>query len=414
MNPLLPDNCFVPDAEARVMPDGRLYLYGSWDISGRNKYCSHELHCFSTDDMENWTDHGVIFRNDDKFCGLPWSPGSELFAPDAIEKDEKYYLYVCGNHREEGVAVADSPIGPFSKAEKIELVDGDGIDPSVFVDTDGQGYLFWGQFSLRGAKLNDDMKSILPESVKLGIITEWEHGFHEGASIRRRGDKYYMVYTDISRGKATCMSYAIADSPLGPYKKCGVIIDNIYCDQNTWNNHGSIEEFNGQWYVFYHRSSQGRQTCRRVCAEPISFDENGLIREVEQTSQGVSAAISAFSAIRARRACRMMGKVRIEPKDGNEVLVSSAGGHWQVPDWAEYRYIDFGDSDEVYLSTFKISASGKGKITLKVNGDEEISSVDIDSNSFEWFSSYCKKICGIRALWLFFEGEVTVEEFFFE
>ncbi len=414
MNPLLPENCFMPDAEARVMPDGRLYLYGSWDIPNNDDYCTRIMHCFSTDDMENWTDHGVIFRNDEEFYGIPWNKNTELYAPDAIEKDGKYYLYVCGHRREEGVAVADSPTGPFSVAEKIDIADGDGIDPAVFVDNDGQGYLFWGQFSLRGAKLSEDMKTIIPESVTRGILTEWEHGFHEGASIRRRGDKYYLVYTDISRGRATCMSYAVADSPLGPYRKGGVIIDNIYCDPETWNNHGSIAEFKGQWYVFYHRSSQGRKSCRRVCAEPIFFDENGFIREVEQTSQGASSSIIAKSAIRARRACRMMGKCSIEQEGEAEILVSRAGGHWHLPDWAEYKYIDFGSSDGASISSFFVLARGKGRITLKVDGGEEISSIDIDSDAPKYTSAHCKNISGVHTLWLFLEGNLKIEEFFFE
>jgi len=411
MNPLLPENCFMPDAEARVMPDGRLYLYGSWDISADPDYCSHILHCFSTDDMENWIDHGVIFRNDEEFYGIPWNKEAKLYAPDAIEKDGKYYLYVCGNPQVEGVAVADSPIGPFSAAERIEGADGDGIDPTVFVDKDGQGYLFWGQFSLRGAKLSSDMKRIIPESLKTGIITEWEHGFHEGSSIRRRGDKYYMVYTDISRGKATCMSYAIADAPLGPYKKGGVIIDNIFCDPNTWNNHGSIAEFKGQWYVFYHRSSQGLKTCRRVCAEPISFDENGFIHEVEQTSQGALASVDARMPIRARAACRMIGKCQIDQIGEKEVLVSKGGGHWKTPDWAEYKYIDFGKEN---LLAFKVLAKGNGSITLKIDGNEEISRIKIDNSDFEWTTAPCRNIDGTHPLWLFFDGDVTVEEFLFE
>ena len=255
------------------------------------------------------------------------------------------------------------------------------------------------------------MKSIIPESLKEGILTEWEHGFHEGASIRRRGNKYYMVYTDISRGKATCMSYAISDSPLGPYKKCGVIIDNIYCDPNTWNNHGSIAKFKGQWYVFYHRSSQGMRTCRRVCAEPIYFDEDGLIREVKQTSQGASAPIDAQFPIRARRACRMMGKCRIEQYENKEVLVAKAGGHWGTSDWAEYKFINF---DSTSFSKFKILAKGKGDIKVKIDGNEEIAFLNCDHDKLEWHSSPCKAVQGTHTLWLFLNGDLTIEEFLFE
>ena len=143
MNPILPEKCFVPDAEARVMPDGRLYLYGSWDLSGCKEYCSRELHGFSTDDMVHWVDHGVIFENTDENPGVPSQPGVKLYAPDAIHKNGKYYLYLCGPGNKLGfetVAVADSPVGPFSKAVPVEGADGDGIDPTVFVDDDGQAY----------------------------------------------------------------------------------------------------------------------------------------------------------------------------------------------------------------------------------------------------------------------------------
>jgi len=210
------------------------------------------------------------------------------------------------------------------------------------------------------------------------------------------------------------MSYAIADSPLGPYKKGGVIIDNIYCDPHTWNNHGSIAEFKGQWYVFYHRSSQNCNTCRRVCAEPISFDENGFIREVEQTSQGPAAPIFAFDPIRARRAYRMMGRCSIELEDNQEVLVARAGGHWNNLDWAEYKYIDFGSSDGAPISSLCVLARGKGRITLKIDGNEEISSIDIDSDTFEYPRAWCKDIRGIHSLWLFLEGDLVLEEFYFE
>lgn len=411
MNPLLPDNCFVPDAEARVMPDGRLYIYGSWDISGSDDYCSRIHHCFSTDDMENWTDHGVIFRNDKEFCGIPWSPNCALYAPDAIEKNGKYYLYVCGSNNEEGVAVADSPAGPFSDAKRIEYADGDAIDPSVFVDDDGQGYLFWGQCTLRGAKLADDMMSIIPETLKNNIITEWEHGFHEGASIRKRNGKYYMVYTDVARGRATCLSYAMADAPLGPYKKCGVIIDNVYCDPASWNNHGSIAEFKGQWYVFYHRSSQKKMTCRRVCAEPIFFDENGYISEVKQTSQGASAPLDAAKPIPARSACRMMRNTAVNIENGKEMLFSPGGSYWVIPDWAEYKYINFG---EVGFSKFSIKVKGKGTISVKIEDNHTVCSLELDNSELSYSSTDMETVTGIHTVYLSLDGEFTVEEFFFE
>lgn len=413
MNPILPDKYFVPDAEARPMPDGRLYIYGSWDIVG-NGYCSTELHGFSTDDMVNWTDHGVIFRNDDEWNGVPWDPNIVLFAPDAIHKDGKYYLYVCGPGRKgnyEGVAVADSPVGPFSPAEKIELADGDGIDPTVFVDDDGKAYYFWGQFELRGGQLESDMKTLIPESINRSVLTEWEHGFHEGASIRKRGDKYYMVYTDISRGGATCLAYAMSEKPLGPYKKCGIIIDNVYCDPKTWNDHGSICCYKDKWYVFYHRSSNNSDSCRSVCVEPIEFDENGLIREVEQTSQGASGPISAFSEIRASWACRMMKECYIALENDRRILKNCGKHHWGSGDWAEYKYIDFGGGAKKAF----VKVRGKGKIEFKTDNGKSLGEVEFETSDFETVSAEIASIGGVHPLWLHLsDGNFDIDSFTFE
>lgn len=412
MNPILPDKYFIPDVEARVMPDGRLYLYGSWGDWATQIVETHELHCLSTDDLVHWEDHGLIYRNDETWAGLPWDPTSYLWAPDAVHKDGKYYLYVCGSNGKEGVAVSDSPIGPFPVAEPISIADGDGIDPAIFVDDDGKAYYYWGQFHLRGGQLADDMKTLIPETVNENIITEWEHGFHEGASVRKRNGKYYLVYTDISRGRATCMSYAIADHPLGPYRKCGVIVDNVYCDPQTWNDHGSIEEFNGQWYVFYHKASQNSFTWRRVSMEPIEFDENGLIKEVEMTSQGAFGPLDAFSTIPARTACRIMGTSYIGFTEEREVLTSVAGKHWKVNDWAEYKYINFGTDTP---RNFRVNVHGKGTLTLKVDGNEAICTAEFDNATFSDVTvPVTAEVTGVHKLWLFMDGDFEVMEFVFE
>lgn len=340
MNPVLPREHFVPDGEARAMPDGRLYVYGSYDISGRNAYCSDVLHVFSTDDLIHWTDHGVCFRASD----VPWVKGDcELYAPDCIHRAGRYYLYFCLSNQAEGVAVAEHPWGPFTDPKPIAGADGDGIDPAVFVDDDGQAYYYWGQYALRGAKLNADMRTLEQESVRRCLIDEKRHGFHEGSSMRKRGALYYMVFSDITRGRPTCLGYATSDSPLGPFEYRGIIVDNIGCDPQTWNNHGSIAEYRGQWYVFYHRSSQNGNYSRRLCIEPISFAEDGTIREVLPTTQGVEPPISAKVEIAAADACRIgRGASYITPDkraSGEELLRTQAR-----EGWAAYRYVDFQQS----------------------------------------------------------------------
>ncbi len=416
MNPLLPKYFFMPDAEARVMPDGRLYLYGSQDISGSEDYCSKEYHVFSTDDpkLERWTDHGVSLSNTKENAGIPFSPDVNLYAPDCVYFNGKYYLFVCGADRTEAVLESDSPSGPFVNAKPVTVADGDGIDPAVFVDDDGQVYYFWGQFRLKGAKLKSDMATLDTASLNESILTEPEHGFHEGASIRKYNGKYYMVYTDISRGKATCLSYAMSDSPLGLYKKRGVIIDNIYCDPESWNNHGSIECFKGQWYVFYHRSSQNSNTNRRVCAEPIYFDKDGLIREVNMTSQGASEAITAFSEIDASVACRLKGDVYIAPENDcstNEVLTDGGDGNL-IEDWAQYSYIDFSDG----AFRWHIRAKGNGTVAVMIEDYGIIGTVDINTNEFSVLSgALSQKITGTKVVWLLLNGKgICVDWFRFE
>lgn len=378
-NPLLPVNICMPDVEARVMSDGNVYLYGSLDKE-LSKYCSEVYRVASSNDMKNWEVHPVSFRADQVswasemsfsthallsgitcFEELPahirnYLPEEaraipieqliaaieegareaaqkeqQLYAPDAIEKDGKCYLYFCMSNESEGVAVSDKPQGPFSQVKRISV---QGIDPAIFIDDDGQAYYYWGQFSAKGAKLASDMTTIEEDSIVEGIVTEKEHHFHEGSSVRKRNGIYYYVFADISRGRPTCLGYATSTSPLGPFTYQGVIIDNADCDPESWNNHGSIEEINGQWYVFYHRSSNNTQYLRRVCVEPISFDENGLIQEVPMTSQGAGEPFALEELIPAYTACGFGGGTYLDTvSQENEGIV-----RFQKSSEAVFRY----------------------------------------------------------------------------
>lgn len=393
-NPVLPLKYHVPDSEAHVMPDGKLYIYGSFDDRG-DVFCSEKYHVVSTPDMESWTIHEVSFtgqqvpwHNDPdapRYPGIDWSRPTPfirkmlesarengddmkekfeqegekekpalLFAPDCLQHGGKYYLYFCMSDDSEGVAVSDRPEGPFENS--VQLPCG-GIDPAVFIDDDGQAYYYWGQLFSHGVKLNADMVSFEPEGIRDNLVTEEEHFFHEGSSMRKIGDTYYYVYTDMERGKPTSLGYSTGKSPLGPFTYRGIIIDNDGCDPASWNNHGSIECFNGQWYVFYHRCSRGVQQYRRLCIEPIKINPDGTIDEVKMTSQGAGAPFAPGETIYGYQACGLKGTVYIGADDNtdtyNEKLTNISPG-----DEIIFRYV----RNDAPWSEIVCACSGSGRL----------------------------------------------------
>jgi len=422
MNPLLPEHLHIPDAEAHVMPDGRLYLYGSMDEPGSGGWCSTHYHVFSTDDptLKTWVDHGVSF--DSARGDVPFAPNGSLWAPDAIHKDGVYYLYFCGQATDgrffEGVATSDRPEGPFTDAQPIAYADGDSIDPAIFIDDDGTAYYLWGQGALKGCRMMDDMQTLDLSTLHETLITEEEHGFHEGASLRKRGDTYYLVYTDISRGRATCIGYATAKHPLGPYTKGGIIVDNTYCDPESWNNHGSIECFHDQWFVFYHRSSRGEQINRRVCAEPITFLDDGSIPEVPITLNGAEPPLDATQTIHAAWADRVRGNIRIGlAEDGHEVLVNCGGGPMDalIHDWAEYRKLNFdGLKDSDAAPVLLVAANGEGRITVYTEGRTVLASFALSTGEGLLAVPLLTTLSGDHTVWFSFEGRgITLDHFTF-
>lgn len=400
-NPLLPRDAFVPDAEARMWADGRMYLYGSWDIGGKDEYCSALYHVYSSPDLVNWKDHGVSFRSSGPESAVGWS-SANLYAPDAAYKNGRYYLYFCLSDGTEGVAESDSPAGPFINAARVEGMD--GIDPGVFVDDDGQAYIYWGQFDgVRAARLNPDMRSIDAGSV-VQPLSVAEHNFHEGSSMRKRNGVYYYVYADTGRhgGRPTCLGYATSSSPLGPFTYRGVIVDNFGCDPAVWNNHGSISEFNGRWYVFYHRSSRGTIFNRRVCAEPLSFREDGSIPEAEMTSQGVGGPIDARSGIDAGAACLLSGSVRIDACPyGGEMLAQAGPG-----DWAAFKYVDFGAGVGAFCAAASSPAGGCVEIRLDAPDGPLAGVCDVPPGEGPGGEARCAVAgaSGVHALYLRFAG----------
>jgi beta-xylosidase len=234
-NPILPD--FFADPSARVF-GGKLYLYPSHDAAGaRNWKRMVDWHVFSTDDVVKWTDHGLIFSLKD----ITWAK-EEAWAPDCIERKGKYYFYFPAGGQI-GVAVSDSPMGPFKDALGKPLVKKNEagirymIDPNIFVDDDGQAYLYVGGGRQLGVvKLKEDMIT------RDGPLERLEMPeYYEGIWVFKRKGIYYATYPTrpgTKGSRANVMVYSMAKSPLGPFEFKGPILDN-----NSANIHGSITEF---------------------------------------------------------------------------------------------------------------------------------------------------------------------------
>lgn len=288
-NPIIIDQ-YSADPSAHVFND-TLWVYPSHDRSDATSFSMEDYHVFSTTDMQHFTDHGVIFN---PLTQTTWAQEA-AWAPDCVERDGRYYLYYPTDRRHIGVAVSERPDGPFIDPLGHPLLsidspgvvcDRDFIDPCVFIDDDGQAYMYVGQNTPCCIKLNRDMISYDGEVHLLEGVFE----FFEAVWMHKYQGRYYLSYSDGPFfGHEPRISYCVSDSPLGPYEYKGVILDPV----NSGTNHHSIVEYRGQWWLFYHNadlslyndpSRDGHHGVRRsVCCDPLYYNPDGTIRKVVPT-----------------------------------------------------------------------------------------------------------------------------------
>ena len=289
MNGDMPANPFIThlytaDPSAHVWSDGRLYVYASHDIDPpRGCDLMDKYHIFSTDDMVNWVDHGEVLSAADVPWGRP--EGGFMWAPDCAYRNGKYYYYFP--HPSEsrwndswkiGVAVSDKPASGFKVKGYIKGMP-PYIDPCVFVDDDGQAYIYnGGSARCFGGKLKKNMVELDGEMVEMKGLVD----FHEGTWVHKHNGKYYLSYPDNHmEGKVQYnrMHYAMSDSPLGPWEYKGIFLDKTDCD----TSHGSIVQFKGQWYLFYHGCQLShRGNLRSICVDKLYYNPDGTIMMVQQ------------------------------------------------------------------------------------------------------------------------------------
>jgi hypothetical protein len=369
-NPLI-RNQFTADPTARVFGD-RVYIYPSHDIRatpghGRlDWFCMEDYHVFSSANLTDWKDHGVIVSQ----TKVPWADSAaySMWAPDCIQRNGKYYFYfpatarVAGQARgfSIGVAVADFPYGPFKPLnEPIKGVR--GIDPNVFIDKDGQAYLYWAQGNIYAAKLKENMVELASEPQVLGELPD--KGLKEGPFLFERKGLYYLTYPHVAN-KTERLEYALADNPLGPFKYAGVIMDET---PGCWTNHQSITLFKNQWYLFYHSNDLSPQfdKNRSIRADSLFFNTDGTIKKVVPSFRGVGLS-PASGEIQIDRYSEIGGDASVAFLDTLHKFDGWKAVFGSAKSWIKYNSIDFGRKHWQKVELRVQSATG-GNLVLRLN-----------------------------------------------
>lgn len=363
-NPFI-TNQYSADPTARAFGD-RVYVYPSHDIlatEGKGRvgwFCMEDYHVFSSANLTDWTDHGMIVTQNK----VPWvKPDSyNMWAPDCIERNGKYYFYFPATPKDSsygrgfaiGVAIADKPEGPYTpNAEPIK--NAKGIDPNVFIDKDGQAYLYWAGGNIFAAKLKNNMIELASEPTTMAELPI--KGLKEGPFLFERNGKYYLTFPHVEN-KIERLEYAMGDNPLGPFKMTGVIMDESLT--GCWTNHQSIVLFKNQWYLFYHNNdySPNFDKARSIRVDSLFFNEDGTIKKVIPTLRGVGLT-KATQQIQLDRYTKLSYKgasiAFIDTADrfkGWKTILNEPGA------WVQYNSVDFGKNPLKTISVKAISEAG--------------------------------------------------------
>lgn len=477
-NPFLPINEYIPDGEPHVFGD-RVYLYGSHDKEGGETFCMGDYTVYSApvDDLSDWKCEGVIYRasQDPAYS----TDRKYMYAPDVVKgNDGKYYLYYCmsgsfgvgGYFGPVSVAVCDTPAGEYEYIGYVKYPDGSPMlkyvcfDPGVINDN-GTIRIYYGtQYpdeSVEGQMksfnksreeilntpesvmgpimvvVEDDMltvkeepKHIIPYETK-GTSFE-EHPFFEASSIRKVGEKYYFIY---SSWKNHELCYATSDYPDRDFVFGGTIVSNgdVGLDGReekdrlnmTGTTHGSIENINGQWYVFYHRLTHKSDYSRQACAERITIEPDGSIRQVEITSCGLNGApLKAEGKYPAVIACNITNGNM--PHGSNKIYTESfpnVNHDAQNRFIAEissgtligYKYFSF-DGDKTISVTARGNGEGTFSVYTELNGDKKAEIAVSPSEEWKKFSAKLTGADGVKPVYLVYNGsgQISVLDIIFE
>ena len=410
---------------AVITYNGRFYIYTSSDSQyGGNDFNDLDVTvCLSSDDMVNWKYEGDVFRakTDTTWASMAW-------APAAIERDGKFYLYFANGGSSIGVAVSDSPTGPFVDVIGKPLIKSDAnlntnvpwiFDPAAFIDDNGQAYLYFGGYpseegepcNARVIKLKDNMIETDGKAETIEIPE-----FFEALWMNKVGDKYYLSYSSSYATTTARIDYMVSENPMSGFKyEYGIenrtILDNPP-DNNGGNNHASITEFEGKWYIIYHSKTLAKangvsgESRRSVAIDSLEFNEDGSIKKVTPTTKGVSQ-IKGFNPYRDGNRSVMSRQFRVKLEEANDRQKYVSVGD---DSWLQVKGVDFSEGTSEFEAVLASSEAG-GEIELRIDSldGEVIGTLNVNqTNGWEEWKKQVIEVSNVKGthdLYMVFSGE---------
>ncbi len=399
-----------------IWHEGRLYVYCSNDNEnpiGGNSYKMSTIVCVSSADLKNWTNHGVVLDTKNvSWSGLSW-------APSPVYKNGKFYLYYGNGGSAIGVAVSDSPTGPFvdplgrslasGNTPGVQPFDGWLFDPMTFVDDDGQAYMYFGgngDNNMRVARLNSDMISINGSVGKINVPN-----LFEAAWLHKYNGTYYFSYsTNPSNGMR--IDYMTSNNPMTGFTYGGVISNQPPINNN--NNHQAIVEIEGEWYQVYHNRIVARDNLgtaempyhRNLAIDKFTHNANGTINRMVNTVDGVKQLKYLDPYVRQE------GETMSNQK-GIDVIESNAGGmalgYIDNGDWTMIEGVDFGSGASVFSASVASTKTGgtieirTGSATGTLLGTLQVPNTG-GNQTWRTVTTSIAQTTGVKNLYLVFKG----------
>jgi arabinoxylan arabinofuranohydrolase len=373
-NPVV-QTCYTSDP-APMVYNGRVYIYTTHDSdNAANSYLISNWKCYSSKDMVNWTDHGVMLSPK----SVTWSTARDADAIQVVFRNGKFYFYInttASDGVSIGVAVSNSPIGPFKDTLGKPLIPASkmtgcnathgwrGLDPTVFIDDDGQAYLYWGNNVLYWVKLNADMISY---SGSISCLPQNDPAFgpdyEEGPWFYKRNNLYYLLYPSTA---SESIHYSTSPGPTGPWTYKSMIMPVQQGQGASMTIHPGVCDFGGNSYFFYHNGALpgGGSYKRSVCIEKFSYNTDGTIPKINGTVGGVVSGIgnlNPYDTTQAETICWESG-IKTEPCSEGGIDVDSIHNG----DYIKVEGVDFGSGALSFDARVASAASG-GNIEIHLD-----------------------------------------------